>query len=114
MTFHSRRPAVPGFFASKEKSTDSAKGIEPPLQTAPTILPALSFFSSIFQPGIASNETPVTEAGNVASMRIVGDCLSVGTVIVYFCVAPDADSFGEIRTCPKAVEATATTTKDAQ
>src|SRR4029450_9898292 len=100
MTFHSRRVAVAGFLASKENSADSANGIDPPDQTPPTILPSASFFSSTVQPGAVASDRTITEAGNVASTRTVGDCRSVGTDMVYFCVAPDTDSRGEIRTCP--------------
>jgi hypothetical protein len=114
MTFHSRRVAADGFLASNEKSRDSANGMDPPLQTAPTIFPCVFFCSSTFQPGADPTDMTVTESGNVASIRTVGDCRSVGTDIVYFCVAPAVDSPGKMRTCPNTGKVRSTVSRNAQ
>src|ERR1700730_1686252 len=71
----------------------------PPLQTAATILPDGSFLTSIFHPSFGSTEITSAAVGNSASMRTVGIFFSLGTRMVYFWVAPGADSFGRTATC---------------
>lgn len=76
-----------------------------PLQTMPTILPAESFLSSTFHPAMSSTAEISTPAGTSSSMRTVGIAFSVGTRIVYCCVAPAADSLGRTPTCANNVPA---------